>query len=146
MKKDLQEIKALREQGKSLRDIASIMGKSPGSISGLMSRNRDIFPITSTQMSKLKEVARQTQTSNQIRKMFFEALNPPTAPPKPKEQWSQYDQSRMPGISLVDLDTRKCCRWPILDTFKGQEQMFCGEVKAGKNYCQIHQERAWRAA
>jgi len=138
----IETIKEMRDKGKSIREIARIIGKSAGSISGLMSRNRDVFPITDTQMSMLKEVGRQKKSSNAIRKMFHEALNPPGPPHKLKENAKEYDASRLPGFTLWELE-KKQCHWPLNE---GGPFLFCGEVKAGKNYCQIHQERAWRAA
>jgi hypothetical protein len=141
----IQDIKEMRSRGMSLRDIARSLGKSPGSISGIMSRNRDIFPITDRQMSMLKQIGREKKSSNAIRKMFHEALNPPASPPKPKEEALAYDQSRLPyAVTFMDLDERRCCKWPLTGFEKGRPNLFCGEVKSGRNYCANHQERQWR--
>ena len=137
----IETIKEMRVRGKSIREIAKIMGKSAGSISGIMSRNRDVFPITDTQMSMLKEVGRQKKSSNAIRKMFHETLNPPGPPPKLKENSKEYDESRLPGFTLWELE-KKQCHWPLNE---GGPFLFCGEVKAGKNYCLEHQTRSVRA-
>lgn len=162
VKKSLSQVqmdKAIQmwEEKYSLREIGNAIGKTKNAVSGLMSRNRDVFPERFGDLKKVaysaksipkggrEEKRKATLSANKIRQIFHEALNP-SPPPKPKEQWSEYDQSRMPGISLVDLDTSKCCRWPITEYPKGTQNMFCGEVNAGKNYCSNHAQRSVRTA
>jgi len=156
-----QKAKQLWSEKYSIRAIASIISVTPSAMAGMMGRNRDDFPARteggmkrhysarSLALAPKKTVAEAAQerqarlSANAVRKMFHEALNPLPAQ-KPKEKWEAYDKSRMPGVSLVDLDAKRCCRWPITEHPKGIINLFCGEIKAGKNYCREHHARSVR--
>lgn len=85
------------------------------------------------------------RSADVTRKMFHEAYQPAT-PPKPNLTAKEYDQSRLPGYTLWELDARGC-KWPLLETVRGETQMFCGETRYQmKPWCEHHHKRAWRAS
>lgn len=142
--------------------IGEKLGRTNNSVSGLMGRNRDIFPERFGDLMKKNKSAKSLRakprktvkqrvseaqariSANSLRRMFSEAFKPPVPLPKQKEQHLAYDASRLPGVTMMDLDEKRCCRWPLLDTVKGETQYFCGEAKSGKNYCEQHQARSVR--
>lgn len=137
MSDKIEQIRALRDQGQTLRQIGETLGCSTGSVSGLMARNRDLFPITDLRMSDLRKTKNRPK-SNKLRQIFHEALQPHPVP-KPKQNAAKYDKSRE-GIPLHELGKHEC-HWPLNE---GGPFLFCGEVKAGKNYCENHAQRSVR--
>lgn len=134
-------IREMRDQGMTLRQIAKVLGISAGSVSGIMSRNRSVFPIVDRRMAEIK-LPPEKRSFNAVRKLFHEVSKAPL--PAPIGNAKEYDQYRLSQAkSLHELTKRECC-WPLLDTQRGETQMFCGEVKASKNYCRFHEARAWR--
>jgi len=91
-------------------------------------------------MDEERKIAKK-RSANTVRKMFNEAFKAADTLPKPKESAQAYDQSRLPGYTLWDLDARGC-KWCIND---GAPLLFCGELRRkGKQYCEPHYQRAWR--
>jgi len=135
--KHLTKACSLWNEGKSIGEISKVIGISANIIGGVMQRNRDMFPK--------RRVEEKARNANAKRALFYEvnAGNPP----KPKEKYSVYDISRLPhAVTLMDLDTKRCCTWAVTEHPKGVDNLFCGEVKAGKNYCREHQTRSVRVA
>jgi hypothetical protein len=155
---EMDKARKMWKEGKTYTEIGVALGRTNNSISGMMSRNRDKFPERYGDLMKKNKSARTLPrleerkadtmaklSSNNLRQVFHEALNPPASPPKPKEEALAYDQSRLPyAVTFMDLDERRCCKWPLTGFEKGRPNLFCGEVKSGRNYCANHQERQWR--
>lgn len=119
-------------EGKTIGEISKAVAISKDILGGIMHRNRDMFPKRD----------KQKRTSNSLRAAFHNAGA--TNLPKPIAVSHAYDASRLPGVTMIDLDEKRCCRWPLLDTVKGEIQYFCGEAKSGKNYCPAHAQRSVR--
>lgn len=144
MNPKLEQIRNLRDQSKSIREIAGYLNCSPGSISGLMARNRDIFPITDPRMSDLRK-SQNRPNSNKLRQLFNDALKAHPIP-KPKGEAAAYDQSRMQyAVIFADLPNH-CCKWPVTSHEKGLPNLFCAAPKVGKNYCCEHSARERRVS
>lgn len=154
---DIKEASEMWANGVISPAIAKHFSVSPGVISGMMARNRELFPErygdrnkknkTSTISGKPKlsngEAAREKRSANSVRKLAFEFSSSPI--PKPKEQYAEYDRSRLPyAVTLADLDVKNCCSWSVTENPKGVPNLMCAEVKASKRYCQAHEARAWR--
>lgn len=149
---DIQKASQLWKDGLSQSKIAKYFNMTTGQISGLFGRNREIFPkrkpveIVETEvLEALKEQIKDDekphtrQSANALRKLFHEDSRPPE---KVVISGKEYDESRLPGFTLWQLENHQC-KWPIND---GGPFLFCGEVKAGKNYCENHAQRSVRMA
>jgi hypothetical protein len=136
---DLDKAAEMWRDNASMGQIATALGLNRNQVAGKISRNRDMFP------KRGSPVPAKKSSANDIRKMFYEAEVKPEPPPKPKEAAQAYDQSRLPGYTLWELDERGC-KFPLLDTVKGETQRFCGETRYQmKPWCKAHHERVWRA-
>jgi hypothetical protein len=132
---DMEKAAEMWNAGASMGIIATALGLNRNQVAGKISRNRDMFP------KRGSPVPAKKSSANAIRKMFYEAEVKPEPPPKPKESAQAYDQSRLPGYTLWELDARGC-KWCLND---GAPFVFCGEVRRkGKQYCEPHYQRAWR--
>ncbi len=155
---DLEKAARLWKNGLSMAQIGNEMGLTRGQVSGRISRNREMFPpridpiklleaeIAGVLVESIKEDEEKAKarTSNALRKLFHEAQKPATPIPS-KAESAEYDNSRLPyAQKMTDLDTRKCCTWPVTEYPRGTSNLFCAAVKSGKNYCSNHQTRAWR--
>lgn len=141
MQERIEELKSLRDEGKTLKEIAEIFGCSRGAVSGIMGRNRDIFPVKDHRMSDLRKNGRKS--SNKLRKIFHEALHP-TPVQKPKEQHEAYDTSRLPyAVTLADLENG--CKFCVTTNPKGVPNLMCNEIKTSKtsNWCAEHERRVF---
>lgn len=155
---DLQRAAEMWKAGMSQANIGKHFGKTPGQIAGIFSRDRVMFPKRSERIDRLEaEIADalfesikedekpKRRSANTVRKIFHEVFTASEILPKPKEVAKTYDQSRLPGYPLWELDKRGC-KFPLLDTAKGETQMFCGETRYQmKPWCKHHHERVWRA-
>lgn len=158
---DLEKASEMWKANASMGQIAAELGLNRNQVAGKIGRNRDMFPRRGSPVPAKKKSA------NAIRKLFDEeqkksgkeyqiaryhhmvngaeipALDQPV--PKPKESAQAYDQSRLPGYTLWELDARGC-KYPLLETQKGETQRFCGETRYQmKPWCKAHHERVWRA-
>lgn len=154
---DMEKAASMWKEGMSQANIGKQFGMTKGQIAGIFSRNRVMFPkrndklerleaeITDALFASIKDDEQKTRTqtrkpANAIRKMFHEAYQPAT-PQEPTLTAKEYDQSRLPGYTLWELDARGC-KWCLND---GAPFLFCGEVRRkGKQYCEPHYQRAWR--
>lgn len=112
------EIIALYKQGKSLDYIAKLCGKTPNSVSGIISH----AGASRTDYRKL---------SNAVNKSRIVDYN---SPPK--------------GSVALLYTTRSQCVWPYgltaKDLKKGDGHFVCGKkCVSGKSYCQKHYAMAW---
>jgi GcrA cell cycle regulator len=146
------------KSGMSQAKIGKHFGMTPGQIAGIFGRNRLMFPkrndklerleaeITDALFASIKDDERKTinqtrKPANAIRKMFHEAYQP-AIPQEPTLTAKEYDQSRLPGYTLWELDARGC-KYPLND---GSPYRFCGENRYQmKPWCKAHHERVWRA-
>lgn len=148
----------------SITKIGETLGRSRNSISGMMSRNRELFPLKQGETRGKNKSARSLPpkpkktaekkaqekqaklSANALRKMFSEALKPaPIIPSKAENK--AYDEERLSSAyTLLDLPSNGC-KFPLLETVKGETQYFCGERRYQmKPWCAAHHARVWRAA
>lgn len=151
---DLEKAAKMWDRGSSISQIAASFGMTKGQVSGRISRNRHMFPkrdviqrleleIADALFASIKADEKpKKRSANTVRKMFNEAFKAAEALPKPKEKAQAYDQSRLPGYTLWELDARGC-KFAITD---GSPYRFCGETRYQmKPWCKAHHERVWRA-
>ncbi len=146
-------------EDKTIGDIADFFGVSRNSVSGLMNRNRSLFPKKTDGAMDLnpngqkggagrawKERKPYTRINTQgIHKARKEAVR--------REAKAVEDETaEIPQIvpteaerlnaakELMDLGAHEC-RWPVNN---GHPFMFCAAVTDGATYCQHHAERAYR--
>jgi hypothetical protein len=148
---ELERAVKLWNAGLTMTQIGKELSLTKGQVARRIADNRDLFSRRVDPIKRLEaEIAGEViapvtpkpRGANLLRKMFSEASAPA---PRSKANDAAYDQERLQyAVTMADLDTRKCCRWPITSFEKGNPNLFCAEVKAGKNYCKIHAERQWR--
>ena len=154
---DLEKAARLWKKGLSMTQIGNEMGLTRGQVSGRISRNREMFPpridpiklleaeIAGVLVESIREDEEKVKarTSNALRKLFHEAQKPATPPPS-KAESAEYDNSRLPyAKTLADLPATGC-KWCLTDG--GPFLMCAADRRKGKQYCEPHYQRAWRAA
>lgn len=156
---DLKKMSKLWKKGLTMTHIGLEMGLTRGQVSGRISRNRAMFPPRIDAIKRLDaEIAGEliesiaedkkakARTSNELRKLFSEATKPAQPIPSKAEN-KAYDEERLASAyTLLDLPSNGC-KFPLLETVKGETQMFCGERRYQmKPWCAAHHARVWRAA
>lgn len=150
---ELERAVRLWNAGLTMTQIGKELSLTKGQVARRIADNRDLFSRRVDPIKRLEaEIAGEViapatpkpRGANLLRKMFSEASAPA---PVSKANDAAYDQERLQyAVTMADLDTRNCCRWPITSFEKGNANLFCAEVKAGKNYCHNHDQRQWRQA
>jgi hypothetical protein len=134
---EIEQMAEMWQSGLSMGQIASHFAVSRGRVSGLISRNRELFA---------RRNRSATQTSNERRSAFHavkvaeEAKAAPVEPVEPEIDGKEYDAARLPMAKEL-LDLEPChCRWPLTDI--GPHLFCCAEVVTGSPYCAHHKARS----
>lgn len=134
---EIEQMAEMWQSGLSMGQIASHFRVSRGRVSGLISRNRELFA---------RRNRSATQTSNDRRQAFHavkvaeEAKAAPMTPVEPEIDGKEYDAARL-TVAKDLLSLGSCdCRWPLNEG--GPFLFCCAEVATGSPYCAHHKARS----
>lgn len=130
---------------KSYLDIAKEYGITRNMVSGIVSRNKDLFPtkegikkrgslmpsrLLSSPEKQKKKKAKTVSDIGRVHPQFHGTKQATYADP----ELDEFERSRLPGLRLVDNDG---CMYPI--SLAHGEHRFCAHTRSlGKRYCQHH--------
>lgn len=131
---------ALWNEGASVKIIALETGLTPGQVSGLTKRKRELF--------KKRDLKKRDLTLHRVNRSMKAKKSPRNDPVNrmskfnpnagSKAAWYQdpelddFELSRLPGVSLIDNDG---CMYPL--TAEGPH-LFCGHLRFKGRYCEHH--------
>lgn len=132
-------------QDKSYLDIAREFGITRNMVSGLASRNRDLFPnrekhITTVNKIVKKEIKKKVKVKKAVTVKEEKKLHSTFHGTKQAEYidpaLDDFEIGRLPGLSLLDNNG---CFYPLTSC---TPHMFCSHVRMlGKRYCEYHVEK-----
>jgi hypothetical protein len=135
---------ALWDEGASVKIIALETGLTPGQVSGLTKRKRELFKKRDLKKRELTlhRVNRSIRAKKSPRNDKVNRLSKFNPHAGSKAAYYEdpvldaYELSRLPGVSLVDNDG---CMYPL--TGRGAETLFCGHSRFKGRYCEYHTEK-----
>lgn len=131
---------ALWNEGASVKIIALETGLTPGQVSGLTKRKRELFKkrdlkkrdLTLHRVNRSMK-AKKSPRNDKVNRLS--KFNPNAGPKEAKYEdpaLDEFELSRLPGLPLVDNDG---CMYPL--TAEGPH-LFCGHLRFKGRYCEHH--------
>lgn len=135
------EAAKLWADGKSMTEIGTVYGRTKGSVSGMICRNRDLFP--GRQAQTVKTVAKIVEKPKPVVEVVTE--EPVAEPVEDISTWivspEEYDASRIRFAKSIAEGLRSNdCRWPVVD--EPLHRFCCATAIPGSSYCPHHAKRA----